>query len=49
MNFNYNDHELINQIMGGFPSHWIPILTPHLYYHVEQLQAAIKFHKELLL
>jgi hypothetical protein len=49
MNFNYNNRELINQIMGGFPSHWIPILTPHLYYHVEQLQAAIKFHEELLL
>jgi hypothetical protein len=35
--------------MAGFPVHWTPILTPHLYYHIEQLQATVKFFEDTLL
>ncbi|KAJ2923543.1 hypothetical protein H1R20_g13551, partial [Candolleomyces eurysporus] len=49
LNFNYTDRELINQVMAGCPAHWTPILTPHLFHHIEQLQAAVKFHEDLLL
>jgi hypothetical protein len=49
LNFNYTDRELITQIMAGYPAHWTPILTPHLFYHVEQLQTTVKFHEEMLM
>jgi hypothetical protein len=49
LNFNYTDRELINQIMVGYPAHWTSILTPHLFYNVEQLQSTVKFHEDLLL
>ena len=47
--YNYTDRELINEIMEGAPSHWNPILTPHLFQELKQFQQSVKFHEDLLL
>lgn len=47
--YNCNDRELINEIMSGTPSIWTTILTPHLYFRLEDFQQTVKFHEETLL
>ena len=47
--YNYTDRELINEIMEGAPSHWTPIITPHLFQDLEQFQQSVKFHEDSLL
>lgn len=47
--YDYNERELISEIMAGAPSAWTPILTPHLYREVVELQRALKFHEDILL
>lgn len=47
--YNYMDRELINEIMEGAPSYWMPIITPHLFQDLEQLQLSVKFHEDSLL
>ena len=43
------DRELTNEIMEGTPLYWMPIITPHLFQDLEQLQLSVKFHEESLL
>lgn len=47
--YDYNEREMISEIMSGAPSTWIPILTPHLYRKVSELQTTLKFHEEMLM
>lgn len=47
--YNYTDNELINEIMEGAPSYWMPIVMPHLYQSLEEFQLAIKFHEDSLM
>ena len=47
--YNYTDRELINEVMEGAPSHWTPIITPHLLQDLEQFQLSVKFHEDSLL
>ena len=47
--YNYMDRELINEIMEGVPTHWTPIITPHLFQSLEQFQQSVKFHEDSLL
>ena len=35
--------------MEGAPSHWTPIITPHLFQDLEQFQQSVKFHEDSLL
>ena len=35
--------------MEGIPSHWTPIITPHLFQDLEQFQQSVKFHEDSLL
>ena len=47
--YNYTDRELINEIMEGAPSFWMPVITPHLFQDLEQFQLSVKFHEDSLL
>ncbi|KAF6742057.1 hypothetical protein DFP72DRAFT_861131 [Ephemerocybe angulata] len=49
LTYNYNDRELIQEIMNGVPTTWTTIVTPHLYLQLEDFQANIKYHEELLM
>ncbi|KAF9007260.1 hypothetical protein BDZ89DRAFT_965723, partial [Hymenopellis radicata] len=46
--YNFNDSEMISEIMQGAPSQWNMILTTHLYQSVVDLQRAMRFHEEAL-
>ena len=47
--YNYTDRELINEIMEGAPSYWMPFITPHLFQNLEEFQLSVKFHEDSLL
>ncbi|KAF9014561.1 hypothetical protein BDZ89DRAFT_962750, partial [Hymenopellis radicata] len=47
--YNFNDSEMISEIMQGAPSQWNMILTTHLYQSVVDLQHAMRFHEEALI
>ncbi|KAF6750102.1 hypothetical protein DFP72DRAFT_1072715 [Ephemerocybe angulata] len=49
LSYDYHDRELIQEIMNGAPTTWTTIVTPHLYQHLEDFQANIKYHEDLLL
>ncbi|KAF6750947.1 hypothetical protein DFP72DRAFT_1071806 [Ephemerocybe angulata] len=47
--YQYNDRELIHEILSGAPTHWSTILTPHIYFTIEEIQTAVKYHEDVLM
>ncbi|KAF6757112.1 hypothetical protein DFP72DRAFT_846026 [Ephemerocybe angulata] len=47
--YNYNDRELIHEVMNGAPSIWVTVLSPHMYFTIEDFQTAVKYHEDTLM
>lgn len=44
--YEYNDTQLICEIMEGAPTSWINVVTPHLYDELDEFQGVIRFHEK---